>query len=447
MKVRASMKGLTYQEIAERLGGQGSLRRIEGYRIDSRQVEPGDLFFALKGEKTDGHLHLEEVARRGGVGAVVRREFEGAAFGLGLIRVDDPGEAMRSLAKELLKIRRPRVIGVTGSMGKTTMKEWIATLLEGAHRVGKSHASYNSKATFPLGLLNRTGEEEFLVLEMGMSEPGQIRRHVELSHPEVAVLTTIGPVHAEFFPDGMAGIAREKAEIFSENPRVALMDVDFLKWGIEVGGERVTFSAEDRGADYYLQDGRVDERGVRVMELSLLGHKKPYLHNLIGAIAAVRAVGLSLDVIERQVEKLEVPKGRGDEFVRYGVRFVNEAYNANPISVKAALLGMPKEGGKRIAVLGSMKELGVYEEVGHREVGEVAKEAVDHLLCIGDEVGPMVEAFADSMKPVEQFEELEKLVDRLAELMRPGDVVLVKGSRFHRLERVYELLEGRCSFG
>ncbi len=445
------MSEIPLQAIAQLLGVgcEGELQ-VSGYQIDSRMVGPGDLFFALKGEKVDGQNYLEEVLQRGAVGAIVRKGCR-PVEGLALLEVEDVEAALSFLAKQSLERHPAEILGITGSVGKTTTKEFAAPLLEGRYKVGKSPASFNSKVTFPLNLLNRTGDEKLLVLEMGMSEPGELERLTRIAAPDVALVTKISLAHAMNFPEGLDGIARAKAEIFSQYPktRVAIIDLELLEYSEiadSIRAEKITFSIKDRSADYYLSftDGqfRIDERGVRAHQFDLPFKESHLLHDFTAALAAARQFGMKWEEIERQIPKLTLPKMRFEQFESGGIRFINDAYNANPASMRAALenLPEPKEGGKKIAVLGSMKELGPFCQEAHVEIGRLAQKHIDLLLCIGDETLPLSDAFGEAKKPFEHFSDQPTLKKRLEEIMRPGDVVLLKGSRSMQLEKIVESL-------
>lgn len=446
------MLGASLREIAGLLGVdlEGDAP-VSGYRIDSRSVLPGDLFFALKGERSDGHSYLKEIAGRGAAGAIVRRGCPDQE-GLALIEVDEPLEALRELAKCALERHPAQILGITGSVGKTTTKEFAATLLEGKFPLFKNPGSYNSQRTFPLNLLNRTGLEKLLVLEMGMSEPGEIERLTKIAAPDIAIITKIAMSHVANFPDGMDGIAKAKAEICSQWPktRLAVVDLEFLQYpeaAALIRAEKVTFSTHDRNADYYLSyvEGkyRIDERGVRAHQFDLPFQESHFLHDFTAALAAARQLGMEWEEIERQIPKLSPPKMRFEQFEWRGMHLINDTYNANPASMRAALenLPQPKEGGKRIAVFGSMqKELGAFSKEAHEEIGRLAQKHVDVLLSLGEEAKILFDAFGEAKKPCEHFLDQQTLIERLREVMRPGDVVLFKGARSMRLEHVVESL-------
>jgi UDP-N-acetylmuramoyl-tripeptide--D-alanyl-D-alanine ligase len=442
------MKNTSLQLIARLLQTDTARElQISNYQIDSRCVGEGSLFFALPGAKVNGHAFLQEVRQKGAVGAVVSQDYQGPDYGLVLLRVADVGGALRALARQFLVEHPAQVIGVTGSVGKTTTKECIAALLGGKFRVGKSPASYNTKLTLPQTLLNREGGEGVLVLEMGASEPGDISRLIDVAPPLIAVLTKVGLCHVENYPAGLDQIAEEKGKIFSHpHTRLAVFDHALQPQFAHLSIEKISFSLEDRTADYFLSplDAKfaVDERGVRAHVFDLPFRESHWLHDFLAAVAVARSMGIAWDEIQRRIAEIKRPKMRFERLEKEGVLFINDAYNANPESMRAALssLPAPKEGGKKIAVLGTMKELGDFSEREHRELGRFAQKYVDHLLVLGEEATPLYEGFAEVQKPAELFLHISDIALRLQELMRPGDTVLVKGSRSLQMETVFNLL-------
>lgn len=429
--------------------------QITGFQIDSRMIETGNLFFALPGQRVDGHAFLAEVQKRGGIAAVVEKTYEGPAHGLELIRVDDVGGALRRLAEKRLSRGHARVVGITGSVGKTTTKELTAALLQARYRVGKSAGNHNTKLTLPLAILNGSLDADIWVLEMGASEPGDITRLIEMAPPALAVLTQISLAHVAQFSEGLTGIAREKEQIFSHPAtRIALCPHELqLSFASLRGKEKVTFSLEHPHADYFisLSEGRmaIDERGVRAVSLPLSPDqaRPQFLYNFAAAVAAARMLNMEWAEIECALPALRLPHMRFEQKLVGNVLWINDAYNANPVSMRVALSSMPEPqiGGRRIAVLASMKELGPFSEEAHREVGRVAGRCVDALCTLGEEAEEMHDAFIETKKPSFHCMEMETLARHVAQLVRPGDVVLVKGSRCMALERLLALLEIPCS--
>lgn len=417
------MRGMQIGQIAEQVGlVSGCDLQVSGYQIDSRNIRPGDLFFALKGEKNDGHDFLEEVRKKGAIGAVVAKSYSGPDYGLVLLKVEDVAFSLRDLARISLLGSSLQIVGITGSVGKTTTKDFTATLLEGKYRVGKTLQSQNSKLTLPLTVLNRSHDIEVLVLEMGMSEPGDIQRLVEMAPPDIAVITHVALAHAAYFPGGLPEIAKGKGEIFSHpKTRMAIFDREFLKFGIEIHCEKQIFSP----ADF---DG--------------MPFKEPHiLHNLGAAIEVARAMKMSDEEIQKQIPHLQLPKMRFEQLKKDGIHFINDAYNANPESMRAALfsLGMIKTDGKRIAVLGTMKELGSFSHSQHQEIGRFAQKYVDHLLVLGEEARPLVDTFCEEKQLGEFFLNHKEIARRLKEIAKDGDVVLIKGSRSMNMDTILDI--------
>jgi UDP-N-acetylmuramoyl-tripeptide--D-alanyl-D-alanine ligase len=449
------MKNLPLTELAQYLQiSLDSTLHLSGYQIDSRLIQPGNLFFALKGERVDGHNFLAQVAEQGGVAAVVSNTYAGESYGLVLLPVPDVLRALQMLAQWSVQRDPVPMIGITGSMGKTTTKEFLVTLMEGSMRVGRSPASYNSQVTFPLNLLNRSGQEEVLILEMGMSAPGELSHLVQIAPPQIGVLTQVALAHAQYFPEGLSGIARAKAELFSHPAtRCAVLDAQILALypDLPFPEERIVCSLQDPTADLFLTCAEgsymLDERGVRVARLEFPFREKHFIQNALLAMGAARRIGLSWEEIQRRLPLLRAPNMRFERCEQGGVVFINDAYNANPTSMCVALeqLPAPREGGKKIAVLASMRELGAFSESAHREVGLFAQKQIDLLLVLGEEARPLYQAFVESKKPAEFFSDRESLTERLAQLLRPGDVVLLKGARAMQLEKIMEHLHVAAS--
>ncbi len=432
------MKHRSIREIASELsiGFENDLQ-VVGYQVDSRFIGPGDLFFALPGKKTDGHSFLKEVKQRGGAAAIVSKEYHGEDFGLTLLKVPDCELALQHLARLSLLKSNAKVIGITGSLGKTMTKEFTACLLEEKYRVVKNIGSFNTKLTLPLTILNADGSEEVFVLEMGMSEAGDLRKLLEIAAPDIAVLTKVSLVHAEFFPDGLKGIARAKAEIFSHpKTKTAIFDHEFYSFEEEVfqiKAKKRSFSCHDPKAD--LQLTIFDEKKV-----TFPFKETPILHNFLASVLVAQEMGMEFEEIKARIPYLQLPKMRWETIERSGIVFINDAYNASPESMRAALshLPLPKEGRKKIAVLGSMKELGSFSESAHREIGSLAAESVDYLLSFGLETDGLCDAFREKKSSCEFFMDIDALKMRLKEIASPGDVVLIKGSRSMQMERVLE---------
>lgn len=413
---------------------------MDGYAIDSRLVEKGDIFFALKGKKFDGHAFLKDVAERGAIAAVVEKSYGGDNFGLQLIRVDDVVKTLQELAKEEQAKRKGLVIGITGSAGKSTTKEYLATLLGKKFKVAKTPGNSNSQVGFPIAILNGAGDEEVLVAEMGMTEKGQIAKLVQVAPPDIAVVTKVGVAHIGYFPDGQEGIAEAKAEIFSHpKTKLRIANIQAMKFEAMKKWECVTFGGE--GADFILEKGwEIRELGVPTRQFSLPFEESHFCENFLAAATVARCMGLEWEEIFELVPNLKSLPLRFEKIKRNGVLFINDCYNAQLDSIEAALANLPKPevGGKTLVVFGEITDLGQLSEKMHRNVAEMMLKAADHMLCYGKGCLPMLDVFSHAQRPVEFFKEMSELKGSMFDLAKPGDVVLIKGSRFNQLWKLLE---------
>ncbi len=399
-------------------------RVVSHVAFDSRKVKAGTLFFALHGEKVDGHSFLEEVAKAGAVAAVVSDGYQGESFGMSLIPAADVRQALQDLARAEFNKYRGTVVAITGTVGKTMMKEFLATILAVKFSVGKTPGNANSQVGLPLTILNEVDVQEILVLEMGMSFPGEMTRLIEIAPPDIGVLTHLSLVHAENFPD-IDGIARAKCEMFqSSKTKLGFfyektLGFDAVK---ALKCEKIAYGSEDL-----------------FKNLSLPFTEEHLLENLRGAVVIARYFGMSWEEIQEGVSNIKGEAHRFEKIVKGGVTYIDDAYNASPEAVRAALshLPKPKPGGKVVAVLGTMPELGQYSEESHREVALHALPLVDHLLCLGKETEPMQEVFAGN-KPAELFTEISGVKKRMKELVKEGDTVLIKGGNFLKMWTLLE---------
>ncbi len=447
---RREMAELDFAQIANWLGSRSEVsKRVLGFRQDSRAVVPGDLFFAIKGEKVDGHSYLGQAASKGAVGAVVSQDYRGQDFGLALVRVESVLGGLHQLAKTVHGLRKVRVVGVTGSVGKTLTKEFIATLLELKFRVGKTPGNANSQVGFPLSILNSSGQEEIFVMEMGMSLPDEMDRLVAIAPPEIAIVTKIAPAHVGNFSEGLEAIAKEKAKIFSHPlTQCAILNQQVLSfepmqkgnclkitYGLEAESIDSDFVLCKEGVDYFIR-----EKGQRRLSFSLPFVASHLCENFLGAAAVARQLGMQWSEIVLQAQKLKVFKRRFERIERCGVVFIDDSYNANVTSMRAALenFPLPMPGKRRIALLGAMAELGRHRIEAHLEVANAALEVVDHLLCLGRDTLEMVDVFKAAKRPVEYFEDLEEVKKRVFALAQEGDVVLLKGANSAGLWRILD---------
>ena len=335
------------------------------------------------------------------------------------------------MAREWVEHCGVQVVAVTGSVGKTTTKEFISTLLRQKYRVAASVGNSNSQVGLPLSILNNLQEsDEILVQEMGMTEVGQLTRLVSIAPPDVAVLTHVALVHACNFPS-LREIAMAKAEIFTHERTklgVCLRDIEHFDEVSRIGQcKKVAFSLN-------ILD---EEMKTLLDKLPVPGEHNR--QNLLAAITVARYFGLNWEEITAGIGQLKLPERRLQFMEKKGIQFVNDSYNANVLSMKASFKSLPKpEKGKRLAVLGEMLELGKFSAGCHQEVGEASLESVDSVICYGKECAPIVACWERENRPVRWTCDWNELMGHVRELAQPGDVVLLKGSRGKELWKVVD---------
>jgi UDP-N-acetylmuramoyl-tripeptide--D-alanyl-D-alanine ligase len=452
---------LALSKIAEFISAEGEFPADEvaqGYSIDSRTVGPGQGFFAVKGERLDGHDFVEQALENGGVAAVVRKDqLDRYPKKERLLAVEDTLAALQTLATAVRKMWGKPLVAVTGSAGKTTTKEAIAHVLSAQFRVMKSEGNFNNHFGLPLMLLKLEPQYDVAVIEMGMSHAGEIRALAKIAQPEIGVVTNVAPVHLEFF-DSLAGIARAKYELIESLPAngtaVLNADDDYVsqfgrgfKGKIIMYGTRATADvrAENvqskgrEGVEFDVVIGGVREHAT----LPLVGK-----HNVSNALAAV-AVG-----IERGLKPSEAvaalatltPADKRGQVVQVGnITVINDCYNSNPKALEAMVDVLAAMAAKRrIVVAGEMLELGQAGEDMHRKAGQhIAGKKIDVLLGVRGLAEAMVGAAKDAGIRAEFVPASEDAGEWLAREARDGDVVLLKGSRGVKLEKAIEIWKTR----
>jgi len=448
--VAAQTDGLLVQ------GDPGAVCR--GFAIDSRLVRPEELFFAVVAER-DGHAFVGDAASRGALGAVVSQDVPPSRPDFALIKVADTVAALQSLARAALAARPVRVVGITGSVGKTTTKEFTAALLATSFSVLKSEGNFNNHLGLALSALKVEPGHEVAVLEMGMNAPGEIRALTATAPPDVAVVTNVAPVHLEFLGT-LEAVAAAKAEILE---------------GLKPGGTAV-LNGDDarvramagRAPGRVIFYGTTDDCSVRAARLESLGYdgwgfdltysgqtfqiRLPFLaanavFNLLAALGSASAFGLSWPSLERGLVSLSPLANRG-RVVRLGrdIVLIDDSYNSNPAALEAALGSYGRLRARRkVAFLGDMLELGERAADYHREAGKQAvRNGWDVLVAVGPLAEEMLEgAAAAGLKPDgwAAYPTSAEAADAASGLVRAGDLVLVKGSRGVKMEAVVARLE------
>lgn len=454
------MKNLTLRNIAKICGGiyhgpEKLLdREVASIITDSRKAEEGALFVAIVGERVDAHKFIPDVMERGCLAALSERELKGAEYPY--IQVKASLQAVKDIAQFYLEQLQIPVVGITGSVGKTSTKEVIASVLKEKYRTLKTQGNFNNELGLPLTVFRLRDEDEIAVLEMGISDFGEMTRLAKIAKPETCVITNIGTCHLENLGD-REGVLKAKTEIFTAlrpNGNIILNgDDDKLATVTEHKGIRPVFFGLDSRYDVYADE--VESMGLKGVSCRIhLGEESfrvlvpmPGIHMVYNALAAAavgRIYGLTVEEIRRGIESLEAISGRFKMIETDKILIVDDCYNANPMSMKASLDVLHDGAGRRVAILGDMGELGENQVQLHEEVGaHAATCGIDFCICVGELCGHMAEA-AQKKNPdfsVVHVKDREELLARLKEYIHKGDTVLVKASHFMKFEEVVKALQ------
>ncbi len=456
------MVELYLNEIVEKTGGkilQGSPSALfRGFTIDSRLSQPGDLFFALIAQR-DGHVYISDAVQKGASGAVISQKITAPNPDIALIMVSDTLRALQKLAQNVLSTHKARVVGITGSIGKTTTKEYAASLLSKSFKVLKSEGNFNNHIGLPLSILRLQETHTIAVFEMGMSAPGEISQLIQIAPPDIAVITNINPVHLEFFND-IEKIAQAKKEILD---------------GLKPGGTAV-FNGDDpwvrkisktwKGAklffglsqDCEIRASNIKRMGIQGLSLELYyGDRKDrihfpffytsFLYNFLAAVGVAYAFSTPVEDLLQQIQTLRPFPMRGEwHRLKNDIILIDDSYNSNPIALESVLKDLAELPAKRrVAVLGDMLELGKQEVDYHIQAGKQVKDKNWNVLVT---VGPLSRhmgegaLFAGMRKDhIFSYSNSEEAAENIESLLKAGDLVLVKGSRGMETDIIAERLK------
>ncbi|HWJ87913.1 MAG TPA: UDP-N-acetylmuramoyl-tripeptide--D-alanyl-D-alanine ligase [Pelagibacterium sp.] len=442
-------------DIIAATGGEArniSAETVTSISIDSREIDAGGLFVAIRGDSFDGHDFADKAVAAGAVAALVSRQRADGLSGLPLIVVEDALEGLYQLARFSRERSKARIVAVTGSVGKTSTKEAIRVALEPSGKTHASIRSFNNHWGVPLMLARMPQDAQFGVFEIGMNHAGEITPLSQLVRPHVAVVTTVAPAHLEFFPS-VEAIADAKAEIFAgvEPGGLAVLGGDhpyagrLVKAAKEAGLSTLTYGFEP--ADMTIVEyqatpeggaGRIAGDGIDLpIEIATAG--RHMLANAVAAVLVARAVGADMDKALAALAAHGAPEGRGAAYelgdAENPVRLIDESYNANPVSMEAALdvFAQSETGGRRVLVLADMLELGAEADAYHAKLAPAVIAARPDAVFL---VGPHMAALAAEL-PValvaEQAQTVEDIADNFLQTLAPGDSVMLKGSNGLRL--------------
>jgi UDP-N-acetylmuramoyl-tripeptide--D-alanyl-D-alanine ligase len=446
--------------IAEFVGSRGECDQeavAMGYSIDSRTLNAGDLFIAIAGERFDGHNYVQAALEKGAVGAIVEAGKKADGDPLRLLQVEDSLKALQLLGAAARRLWGKPLLAVTGSAGKTTTKEILAHILSTRFRVMKSSGNLNNHIGLPLQLLKLEAEHDLAVVEMGMNHAGEIRALGALAHHDLAVVTTVAPVHLEFF-GSLAEIARAKYEIIEtlHSGGVAVLNADddyVCQFGRDFKGKVVRFGIK-RAADVSAHNIKLNGAEGSTFELLVGSVGEPVTfplvgeHNIYNALAAAAAAmerGISPSQAAAALSSIAPPDKRGQVMQLNGATIINDCYNSNPRALEAmidTLASMKAE--RRILVVGEMLELGPTAEALHRECGKhAAEKKIDMVIGVRGMARAVAEAACGSGTQAQFVETPEQAGEWLARNLRPGDAVLLKASRGVKLERALDMLQDK----
>ncbi len=474
------MKNMTIQAVAQACGG--SLTAAEAARhtinteitaitTDSRKVTCGCLFVAIPGARVDGHDFIGQVIRDGAAAVLGERDPEELQLTAGektaaYIQVPSSLQAVKMIARFYLQQLQIPVVGVTGSVGKTSTKEMIASVLEQKYRVLKTEGNFNNELGLPLTVFRLREEDEIAVLEMGISDFGEMHRLADVARPDTCVITNIGTCHLEQLGD-RDGVLRAKTEIFDflrPDGHIVLNGEDDKLALVNRAEETVRFGLQDN-AELYLNGG--DSAVPQITADQIVSHgitgsscrihtpqgdfhaeiQVPGIHAVYNAMAAAAVgliYGLTLEEIRRGIASSETIAGRFRIIETGFCTVIDDCYNANPMSMKASLNVLKHAAGRKVALLGDMGELGVNEKALHEEVGSAAADfGIDAYYCAGPLSVHLIDALKKGGAPAEtrHFDSTDDLMDALPGLIHRDDTILVKASHFMKFEKLVEALQ------
>lgn len=426
---------------------------VTGIAIDSRKVKKGGLFIPIRGERVDGHSFIPEVMKAGALACLSEERIEEPMGPY--ILVESAKTALRQIAAYYRQSLDIKVVGITGSVGKTSTKEMIASVLKEKFSVHKTAGNFNNEIGLPLTIFDITKEHEIAVLEMGISDFGEMHRLGEIAKPDICVITNIGLCHLENLGN-RNGILKAKTEIFShlhgKGTVILNADDDKLAEIREIGGKHPVWYGKHKGDAYATEIEPLGMEGIR-MKMHLNGESNTVMipiageHNIYNALAAacVGAVcGMSFEEICRGIEHVETISGRSNLIQKNGITVIDDCYNANPVSMRASIDVLSQASGRKIAILGDMGELGKDELALHAEIGRYAAEKkIDLLFCVGELSKEMVQA-AGKVKSSHtytiHFNTREDLISYLPLVIKKGDTLLVKASHFMQFSKIVKAL-------
>jgi len=462
------MVGMTLSAIAKACGGiyfgpeENMDVIVSGVTIDSRKVDKDSLFIAIKGERSDGHDYIESIYEKGALCCITEKQLENESYSF--IKVESSLQAIKDIAEYYRSVLDVKVIGITGSVGKTSTKETIAAVISKKYRVLKTLGNFNNELGLPLTIFRLTQDDEVAVLEMGISDFGEMTRLTKIAKPDICVITNIGLCHLENLKS-RDGILEAKTEIFksmaADGSVILNGDDDKLVTIHSVNGKTPYFFGIYHKCTYFAD--KIENMGLDGMKatihcgedeafevlIPIPGHHMVY--NVLAATVVGKVLELSKEEIRAGIESLESLSGRNHIIKNNGLTIIDDCYNANPVSMKASIDVINTAISRKVCILGDMFELGVDEKKLHYEVGEyLAGKEINILITVGSlakEISDAVEAVnkLDSNRfnicQVRNFKTRDEMLLQLKDIIQTGDTILVKASHGMEFSKVVEYLD------
>ncbi|MGC4018524.1 MAG: UDP-N-acetylmuramoyl-tripeptide--D-alanyl-D-alanine ligase [Muricomes sp.] len=456
------MRNMTLKEISVACGGiyygddESYYKEVSSVTIDSRKIQKDCLFVAIRGTRVDGHMFIPQSIHDGALCAVSEKRIENAPYPY--IMVNSCAQALRDIAEHYRRSLHLKVVGISGSVGKTSTKEMIASVVGQKYHVLKTEGNFNNEIGLPLTIFNITEEHEVAVLEMGISDFGEMERLARIARPDICVLTNIGSAHLEQLKS-REGILKAKTEMFLfMNPEGHIIlngDDDMLRRVIPANRIQPAFFGFDSPCDYFVKN--VENMGLKgtsatfctpdsefTAHISVPGEHMVY--NALAAVAVGRVLDMSDDEIKRGIEALVPLAGRNNLIRTKHFTIIDDCYNANPASMKASLDVLSQAEGRSVAVLGDMFELGASEFDMHFAVGQyAAKAGISQLICIGTLAEWIARGAASESSDMEVYfyDTKAEFLEHLDSLMKENDTILVKASHGMEFPEIVEALKAR----
>ncbi|HAT4338235.1 TPA: UDP-N-acetylmuramoyl-tripeptide--D-alanyl-D-alanine ligase [Clostridium perfringens] len=450
------MLELNLQEIVKATKGallkEADVKEIKAVSTDTRKIEEGTMFIALKGENFNGNNYVLDAFNKGAKIAIVdevKCDLNELKEDVALIKVENTGRALMDLAKFYREKLGLKVVGITGSAGKTSTKDLVAAVLSDKYKVFKTKGNFNNEIGLPLMILELDSTYDVAILEMGMRGLGQIRELAEIASPDLGIITNIGISHIEILKtrENILKAKMEIATFFDKNNTLvvcgndnflgALPEAEYkiVKTGVgenfEIGAKNIAL--EELSSKFTVYDGEKEE------EFSLDMPGEHNISNLMLGIAIAKELGVSFEEMKRGLNNIEATSMRLELIKKDGFSILNDCYNSSPVAVKSAIDVMKNiEGKRRIAVLGTMRELGHKSEEAHEEIGKYAKEnGIEKVLCFGDFSENIKEGYGEGCTV---YKNKEELINDLLNIICEGDIILVKASRSLKFEEITKAL-------